>query len=619
VRPHPLVHEQVSSVRVERRPPAGHPATWPSDAPSVALGKPPAQLVPAPREERQAAGLAILAAIADKTRPVPVPHCQPQTGPMGSVTVTSKRQLLLNGVMLLIGLALAARFAVFWFSPARLPRDFGRGLDAWDVILFAGLTFVVWHRQTMDILSWLICRRVEPYRQAPRPEPGMRVAFITTFVPASESLGMLRQNLASILMADYPHDTWVLDEGNDPAVRAMCTLLGVKYFSRGGVASYNTARGRFMAKSKAGNHNAWYDEYARQYDIVAQVDSDFKVRRDFLTKTIGHFRNPRVAFVGTPQIYGNMDNFIARGAAQQTYMFYGPIMRALSRRKMTLLIGANHVVRVSALQDIGWYQGHLTEDLATGKRFHAGRWESVYVPEPLAVGEGPTSWTAYFNQQYRWAFGCMNIFFTHSPRLNIKMRTNHAMYYFLMEQFYFSGLTMAVALIMLMIYYIFGWEPARIQILQLAFWYLPLLTWRQLMTLWLQRFNIRPEEERGLLWAGRLLTIAIIPIYFLALMGVVRNRRVTWKTTPKGNASGREYNDDLKVFTPHLIASGVIVAGMCIALILGHTRWVFFAWGVGTSGLLSAFALPGLCRRLADSLRWQRPARRGVCVVREEL
>ena len=45
-------------------------------------------------------------------------------------------------------------------------------------------------------------------------------------------------------------------------------------------------------------------------------------------------------------------------------------------------------------------------------RFHAGRWESVYVPEALAVGEGPTTWAAYFNQQYRWAFGCMNIFFT---------------------------------------------------------------------------------------------------------------------------------------------------------------------------------------------------------------
>ena len=406
-----------------------------------------------------------------------------------------------------------------------------------------------------------------------------------------------------MIVADYPHDTWLLRQGNDPQVRAMCDLLGVKHFSRSGVTCYNTRRGRILAKSKAGNHNAWYEQFAMKYDVVAQVDTDFKVKRDFLTRTIGHFNNPRVAFVGTPQIYGNLNNWIARGAAQQTYLFYGPIMRALSGRRMTLLIGANHIVRVAALQDIGWYQGHLTEDLATGKRFHAGRWESVYVPEPLAVGEGPTTWAAYFNQQYRWAFGCMNIFFTHSPRINIKMRRSHALYYFLMEQFYFSGLAMAVAVLLLLMYYAFGWTPARIQITQLGVWYLPLLAWRQLMILWLQKFNIRPKEERGMLWAGRLLTVAVIPIYFLALVGVVRNKRVTFKTTPKGGEGRREYADDIRVFKPHLAISGIIVSGIFIGMMLGHTTWVFIIWGSVTAALLSAFSAPGLCGRLADVLR----------------
>jgi cellulose synthase (UDP-forming) len=560
---------------------------------------------PAAGVENQASGLATLVAIAEAARPVPEPQCHPQRHTHRSRGAMPTRLRLVNGLLLAVGLALAARFAVFWFSPARLPRDFGGGLDLWDVIFFAGLTFVVWHRQLMDILAWLICSRVEEHQEAPPPPKGLRVAFITTFVPASESLEMLRRTLASMIVADYPHDTWLLDEGNDPAVRAMCELLGVKHFSRSGMACYNTQRGRFLAKSKAGNHNAWYELHASQYDVVAQVDSDFKVRRDFLTRTIGHFRNPRVAFVGTPQIYGNLDNWIARGAAQQTYLFYGPIMRSLSSRRMTLLIGANHIVRVAALQGIGWYQGHLTEDLATGKRFHAGRWESVYVPEALAVGEGPTTWAAYFNQQYRWAFGCLNIFFTHSPRLNVKMRFSHATYYFLMEQFYLSGLTMATAVVMLMMYYLFGWVPAKIQIPQLAFWYLPLLAWRQFMMLWLQRFNVRPRQERGLLWAGRFLTIAVIPIYFLALVGVLRNRRVTFKTTPKGE-SGRREHDELGAFKPHLALSAMIVSGMGIAVILGHTTWVFLVWGGVTAGLLSAFSVPSLGSRLASLLRWQR-------------
>jgi cellulose synthase/poly-beta-1,6-N-acetylglucosamine synthase-like glycosyltransferase len=559
-------------------------------------------------ERNQATGLATLMAIAEAGQPIPVRKCRPHRHSRRQPYALPLHYRLINGLMVVIGLALAARFATFWFSPARLPHDFSHGLDAWDVLLFACLTVVVWHRQTLDIIGWLICSRVEGHQEPPRPPRGLRVAFITTFVPSSESIGMLRQTLANMIVADYPHDTWLLDEGNDPEARALCKLLGVKHFSRHGMACFNSERGRFLARSKAGNHNAWYERHADQYDIVAQVDSDFRVRKDFLTKTVGFFTNQRVAFVGTPQIYGNTDNWIARGAAQQTYMFYGPIMRALSRRKMTLLIGANHVVRVAALRDIGWYQGHLTEDLATGKRFHARRWESVYVPEPLAMGEGPSTWASYFNQQYRWAFGCMNIFFTHSPRLSIRMRLNHAMYYFLMEQFYFSGLTMIMAITLLLVYYVFGWVPGNIEIWQLAFWYLPVFAWRQVMLLWLQRFNVRPHEERGMFWAARLLTIAVIPVYFLALVGVLRNRRVTFKTTPKGELQGSGADDDLRVFKPHLILSGAIFAGMALAFLLGHRIWIFFGWGSVTAVLLSVFALPPICRRLAGGMRWERAA-----------
>ena len=62
----------------------------------------------------------------------------------------------------------------------------------------------------------------------------------------------------------------------------------------------------------------------------------------------------------------------------------------------------------------------------------------------------------------------MNIFFTHSPRINIKMRRSHALYYFLMEQFYFSGLAMAVAVLLLLMYYAFGDTCPEFQITQLG-------------------------------------------------------------------------------------------------------------------------------------------------------
>ena len=165
---------------------------------------------------------------------------------------------------------------------------------------------MVWHRQLIDLCLWLICTRVEAYRPAPPPrrsEGGLHHHVR----PESEPIELLERTLISI-RADYPHDTWLLDEGDDPQARELCARLGVKHFSRKGIESFNRDKGIFKAKTKGGNHNAWYVSFGRDYDIVAQVDTDFVVRRDFLTRTLGHFRNPRIAFVGTPQIYGNVHN-----------------------------------------------------------------------------------------------------------------------------------------------------------------------------------------------------------------------------------------------------------------------------------------------------------------------
>ena len=58
----------------------------------------------------------------------------------------------------------------------------------------------------------------------------------------------------------------------------------------------------------------------------------------------------------------------------------------------------------------------ITEDAATSIRWHASRnpatgrrWASVYTPDVLAVGEGPSTWADYFVQQNRWARGTNEI------------------------------------------------------------------------------------------------------------------------------------------------------------------------------------------------------------------
>ena len=58
---------------------------------------------------------------------------------------------------------------------------------------------------------------------------------------------------------------------------------------------------------------------------------------------------------------------------------------------------------------------HAHVNPATGNR-----WKGVYTPDVVAVGEGPTSWTDYFNQQKRWAYGIWEILL--DPRADARHR-----------------------------------------------------------------------------------------------------------------------------------------------------------------------------------------------------
>ncbi len=91
----------------------------------------------------QAAGLAMLDAIAHAAQVEPL--TRPAAEPAGDRTTAGDRDTagrvslafrLCYGLFVVVGLAMAVAFGVFWFSPERLPRDFGRQADVADIVLF---------------------------------------------------------------------------------------------------------------------------------------------------------------------------------------------------------------------------------------------------------------------------------------------------------------------------------------------------------------------------------------------------------------------------------------------------------------------------------------------------
>ena len=98
---------------------------------------------------------------------------------------------------------------------------------------------------------------------------------------------------------DYPHKTYVLDDGRRPEVEALARELGINYFARPDNRHF-----------KAGNLNYAFERTDGEYVVV--LDADHVPEPHLITRLIGYFRDEKLGFVQTPHAFYNFDNFQAR-------------------------------------------------------------------------------------------------------------------------------------------------------------------------------------------------------------------------------------------------------------------------------------------------------------------
>ncbi|MGN6810915.1 MAG: glycosyltransferase, partial [Thermomicrobiales bacterium] len=176
---------------------------------------------------------------------------------------------------------------------------------------------------------------------APPPAPPVAVdVFITCY---NEPVELVRETARAARAIRYPHGTYILDDGANPAMRAMADEEGVDYIVRS-VEWQHRAR-----HAKAGNLiNALYQTQA---EFIAILDADQIPAPEFLDRTLGYFRDPKVAFVQTPQFFYNVPPVDPLGA--QAPLFYGPIQEGKDGWNAAFFCGSNAVLRREALMQTG--------------------------------------------------------------------------------------------------------------------------------------------------------------------------------------------------------------------------------------------------------------------------
>jgi cellulose synthase (UDP-forming) len=338
--------------------------------------------------------------------------------------------------------------------------------------------------------------------------------FVTVM---GEPAAIVERTLGAAVAIRHPRKhVHLLDDGASDEMRALAARYGAHYVSR------TNRQG-----AKAGSLNNALRQTFGEY--VAIFDADQAARPDFLEATLGAFTDHDVAFVQTPQVYRNRDsNRVAAGAHDQQALFYGPILRGKNGVGAVFSCGTNVVYRRRAIEVIGGIpEDSITEDLRGSLRLLEHGFRSVYVSRVLADGLGPLDVGSYFNQQFRWGRGGLEILLRRRP-FSRGMTLRQAIQYGLGFVYWFTGLAYLGYLVLPIAYLTAGLRPVQVPN-DYPVHFLPYALMALATIVYASDYKLRFDA----LW----FTLASFPVQAKALLSVFSHRTAGFVVTPKTGGS----------------------------------------------------------------------------------
>lgn len=170
---------------------------------------------------------------------------------------------------------------------------------------------------------------------------------------------------------------------------------------------------------KAGALNFALEQTAADAQIVGVVDADYVVRSDWLQSLVGHFDEPQVAVVQTPQAHRGWQRQVFRRMMNWEYDgFFRIGMHHRNERDAIIQHGTMTLIRAQALRDEGrWSEWCICEDAELGLRLMKAGYTTVYIDRVMGEGLTPDDFGAFKKQRRRWAQGGMQILKHHGRTL----------------------------------------------------------------------------------------------------------------------------------------------------------------------------------------------------------
>ena len=308
------------------------------------------------------------------------------------------------------------------------------------------------------------------------------------------------------------------------------------------------------------------------------LDPDHVPSPDFLDEVVDYFNDPSVGFVQVVQAYHNQqESLVAKGAAQQTYPFYGPMMMSMHQYGTVQAIGANCTFRRSALDAIGGHASGLAEDMHTAMKLHAGGWRSEYVPAILTRGLVPATMSSYYKQQLKWSRGTWELLFVTYPKLFSKFTWRQKIHYLTLPFHYISGLIFFINFLIPVVSLFTGYIPLGIDVLTFFLAAFPLFSMSMLIRHYAQKW-LPDEKERGFHVVGGILQIGAWWIHTVGIIYTLLRKKVPYIPTPKND------NDPLPLLlnVPNILIALISLVAIIYGLLHDFNPYTIFMGGLAS-------------------------------------
>jgi cellulose synthase/poly-beta-1,6-N-acetylglucosamine synthase-like glycosyltransferase len=237
---------------------------------------------------------------------------------------------------------------------------------------------------------------------------------VSVHVPAyNEPPDMLIETLDALAAMNYANfevlviDNNTKDEAVWRPVEEHCLKLGERF--------------RFhhvspLAGFKAGALNYALRNTVADAEIIAVIDSDYKVDPNWLRDMVPHFVEPNMGIVQSPQDYRDESDNAFKAMCYAEYKgFFHIGMVTRNERNAIIQHGTMTLVRRNLLDDVkGWAEWCITEDTELGLRVFQRGYQAHYLPRSYGRGVMPDTFIDFKKQRFRWAYGAMQILRSHS-------------------------------------------------------------------------------------------------------------------------------------------------------------------------------------------------------------